>query len=114
VTGFVTGALSGAGAPAWFTGAVGAPAGYVSTAFASQAFTAEGATFSGAAFGAYGGAIGGVVPGAAGAGAGVATGALGSYGALAQMGVEGMASGVTAYLAYQALDAAANSYCGID
>lgn len=111
-TGFVTGALSGAGAPDLFTAAVGAPTGYVSTAFASQFFTAEGATFSGALFGGAGGAIGGVIPGAAGAGAGAATGALGGYAALIQMGAVGFTAGLPAYLTYRALDAAASNYCG--
>ncbi len=55
VTGLVTGYLSGAGAPDWFAGAIGAPVGAVSTAFAAQAFTAEGATASGMLFAGYGG-----------------------------------------------------------
>lgn len=113
VTGFTSGYLSGAGAPDPFTAAATAPVGYVSSAFAAEAF-AGGATFSGAMYGAAGGAVGAIIPAASGAGAGAAVSTIDIYAGLADTGLVGIVGGVTAYFAYQGLDAAANQYCGVN
>jgi hypothetical protein len=70
---------------------------------------AGGATLQSSAFGALGGSIGGLVPGEAGAGAAAATSGTADLATVFDAGVVGVAGGLAAYVAYKALDAAANS-----
>lgn len=110
MTGFVTALLGVAEAPVAFSAGVGAPVGYVSSAFAGEVF-AGGATLEGALAGAAGGAVGSL-PGIAGAALG---GGVGAYVpaatavAVAAPIVAGALAGGGTYLGAKAV---ANAICG--